>query len=78
MAGDRLGSVEDAPSVAPGRLVVADAAHVHGLLFGEVAVEHQVGPRSERVTFFSVGVDGVPAIHVEEALWIVLEVMGPG
>jgi hypothetical protein len=27
---------------------------------------------------FSVGVDGVPAIHVEEALWTAVEVLGSG
>ena len=60
----------------PGRLVVADATRVHALLFGPVAPEHEVSTATERVTLFSVGVDGVPAIHVEEALWICLEALG--
>ena len=75
-AGDRLGSQPQASELEPGRLVVADATQVHALLFGPVATEHQVTAATERMTLFSVGVDGVPAIHVEEALWICLEALG--
>ena len=35
------------------------------------------GPRTERVTLFAVGVDGVPDVHIEEAVWIALEILGP-
>ncbi len=70
--GDRLGP--DAP-IAPGRLAVADAASIHGLLFGDVIAQHAVGPRTERLALYAVSVDGVPAIHVEEALWVCLEVL---
>jgi hypothetical protein len=31
---------------------------------------------TRRVALFSIGVDGVPAIHVEEALWICAELLG--
>jgi len=75
-AGDRLGAGEAAPGLEPGRLVVADRTHVHALLFGALAPGHSVSSGSERITLFSVGVDGVPAIHVEEALWICLEALG--
>ncbi len=75
VAGDRLGSGEEAPTLAPGRLVVADVRHVHGILFGELASEHQVGGATARVALFSVGVQGVPAIHIEEALWLCVETL---
>ncbi|HSO99753.1 MAG TPA: hypothetical protein VLP43_12435, partial [Solirubrobacteraceae bacterium] len=73
---DRLGSHPQGPALTAGRLVVADATRVHALLFGPVAPEHEVRGDSDRVTLFSVGVEGVPAIHVEEALWICLEALG--
>jgi DNA/RNA-binding domain of Phe-tRNA-synthetase-like protein len=74
--GDRLGTTELGDELAPGRLVVSDATCVHGLLFGEVAPGHGVSGSTERVVLFSVGVDGVPAIHVEEALWVCIEALG--
>jgi DNA/RNA-binding domain of Phe-tRNA-synthetase-like protein len=53
-----------------GRLVVADARSVHGLLFGEIAPGHGVTRATSRMALFAVGVEGVPDIHLEEALWI--------
>ena len=76
--GDRLGSGEQAHGVPPGRLVVADAHCVHAMLFGQLAPGHGVGPRTRRVAVFSVGVEGVPAIHVEEALWVCAEALRSG
>lgn len=73
--GDRLGSAEIADHVPPGRLVVADAQHVHALLFGDLAPEHRVNAHTSDVALFTVAVEGVPAIHVEEALWVCLEVL---
>lgn len=64
------------PYVEPGSLVVADGRSIHALLFGDPVPAHAVGSRTERVTLFSVGVDGVPAIHIEEALWICVDVLG--
>jgi DNA/RNA-binding domain of Phe-tRNA-synthetase-like protein len=58
-----------------GRLVVADTRRIHGLLFGAIAPGHEVSSRTRRVTLFSVAVDGVPAIHVEEALWLTVDVL---
>jgi DNA/RNA-binding domain of Phe-tRNA-synthetase-like protein len=75
VTGDRLGSTELANHLAPGRLAVADARRVHALLFGDVAPGHGVGPRTSRVALFAVSVDGVPAIHVEETLWVCVEVL---
>jgi DNA/RNA-binding domain of Phe-tRNA-synthetase-like protein len=73
--GDRLGRGEEAATLPPGRLVVADADCVHAMLFGDLAAGHRVGPRTARIAVFSVGVQGVPAIHVEEALWVCAEAM---
>jgi DNA/RNA-binding domain of Phe-tRNA-synthetase-like protein len=73
--GDRLGSGSDAPALPAGQLVVADADRVHATLFGANVPEHTPGPRTRRVVLFAVGVDGVPAIHVEEALWAATEVI---
>ncbi|MGH2875055.1 MAG: hypothetical protein ACRDNJ_00800 [Solirubrobacteraceae bacterium] len=56
-------------------LVVADGRSVHAELFGEPLAGHGVGSRTELVTLFAVGVDGVPEIHIEEALWCVLELL---
>ena len=75
VAGDRLGSSPDANHIPPGRLAVADAQRVHALLFGDVAPDHGVGRKTGRVALFAVGVDGVPAIHIEEALWVCVEVL---
>jgi hypothetical protein len=48
---------------------------VHALLFGSIAPGHGAEAGTERITVFAVGVDGVPAIHVEEALWTCGEVL---
>ncbi|MBV9418096.1 MAG: hypothetical protein JO363_24140, partial [Solirubrobacterales bacterium] len=68
--GDRLGSAADGALLPAGQLVVADAASVHATLFGPPAPDHAPGSRTRRIVLFAVGVDGVPAIHVEEALWV--------
>lgn len=73
--GERLGSVEPAHHLPPGRLVVADAVQIHAVLFGDVAPGHVIGSGTTRIALFTVGVDGVPAIHIEEALWIAVETM---
>jgi DNA/RNA-binding domain of Phe-tRNA-synthetase-like protein len=74
--GDRLGSTDLGHYLEPGRLAVADSRCVHALLFDpKVAPGHEACTHSERVALFTVGVDGVPAIHVEEALWVCVEVL---
>jgi DNA/RNA-binding domain of Phe-tRNA-synthetase-like protein len=78
VAGDRLGLTEYGSSLAPGRLVVADSRWVHATLFGEIAPGHGVTARTERVALFTVGVEGVPGIHLEEALWVCVEVLNAG
>jgi DNA/RNA-binding domain of Phe-tRNA-synthetase-like protein len=74
-AGDQLGSGEQTRALAPGQLAVADARSIHALLFDEVAPRHGVGRSTERAALFAVGVEGVPSIHIEEALWITVEAM---
>lgn len=59
----------------PGRLAVVDARRVHALLFGPLAPGHAASARTPRVVLFAVGVDGVPAIHVEESLWNAADVL---
>jgi DNA/RNA-binding domain of Phe-tRNA-synthetase-like protein len=76
--GDRLGSTEYGSNLPPGRLVVADSRWVHAALFGELAPGHAVTGRTQRIALFAVSVDGVPAIHVEEALWVCVEVLNAG
>jgi DNA/RNA-binding domain of Phe-tRNA-synthetase-like protein len=56
--------------LAAGRLVVADAQAIHGLLFGAPAPGHEVTRHTRRMVLFTVGVEGVPDIHLEEALWV--------
>ena len=72
--GEHFGTVEQ--PLPLGRLVIADAQRVHALLFGPVAPGHGVGGDTRRIALFAVGVSGVPAIHVEEALWISGEMLG--
>ena len=67
-----LAELERGPYARPlpaGQLVIADAAAPVALLFGEVARERMVQAHTARVSLYAVQVSGVPAIHVEEALW---------
>jgi DNA/RNA-binding domain of Phe-tRNA-synthetase-like protein len=74
IAGDRLGL--HGSHLRAGRLVIADAARVHAILFGEVAPGHAPTAETRRVMLFTVRVEGVPQIHIEEALWICVEALG--
>jgi DNA/RNA-binding domain of Phe-tRNA-synthetase-like protein len=74
--GERLGDEASGHVISAGRLVVADARRIHALLFDDIARGHLVTSRSRRVALFAVGVEGVPAIHVEESLWAAAEVLG--
>jgi DNA/RNA-binding domain of Phe-tRNA-synthetase-like protein len=71
--GDRLGDGELGHHLPAGRLVVADRHSLHALLFGEIARGHAVTRKTRRMALFSVAVDGVPSIHIEEALWLAIE-----
>jgi DNA/RNA-binding domain of Phe-tRNA-synthetase-like protein len=69
LAGERLGQGGDAPGLAGGQLVVADASAAVAVLFGEPSATHEATTRTRRVALFALQVEGVPAMHVEEALW---------
>ena len=73
--GDELGSGNRRRPLPAGRLVVADACSIHAILFGELAPGHEVTTRTQRIVLFAVAVEGVPTIHVEEALWVAVEVL---
>ena len=73
--GEHLGRAEDAPPVPAGRLVVADARSPLAVLFGELAPGHGVTRDTASMRLLSVQVAGVPAIHVEEALFQCSEIL---
>lgn len=69
-AGERLGRAAQAPPRRPsGRLVIADEHSPLAVLFGEPAPGHGVSADTTRMTLFTVGVAGVPEVHLEEALY---------
>jgi DNA/RNA-binding domain of Phe-tRNA-synthetase-like protein len=73
--GERLGDGDLAADLEPGRLVVADARGPVAVLFGAIAPGREPGRRSERLRLCAVQVAGVPAIDVEEALWLCAEAL---
>jgi DNA/RNA-binding domain of Phe-tRNA-synthetase-like protein len=77
-SGERLGGVEDGLSLTAGQIVVADASRVHATLFGDPAPGHAPRPGARRIVLYAVAVEGVPAIHVDEALWVCSDVLGAG
>jgi DNA/RNA-binding domain of Phe-tRNA-synthetase-like protein len=64
-----------AGALPAGSLVVGDRQRICARLFEEPVAEHAVGSRTRRVTLFTVAVDGVPEIHVEEALWCAMDLL---
>jgi len=68
-AGERLGAEPDAPALPAGQIVVADSHAPLAPLFGEPAPAHAVSRRTTRLLLFALRVDGVPRLHVEEAIW---------
>ncbi len=73
--GERLGAGPGAQPLAPGTLVVACGHRVHGVLFGEQARDAAPRADTQALVLFSVSVDGVPSIHVEEAFWLATEAL---
>jgi DNA/RNA-binding domain of Phe-tRNA-synthetase-like protein len=75
-AGERPQGVgETPPGLGEGRLVIADADRVHGPLFGPLAPGHGAAARTQNLVLVCVGVDGVPSIFLEEALWLCAEIL---
>jgi DNA/RNA-binding domain of Phe-tRNA-synthetase-like protein len=65
-----LGYFAEAPQLQPGQLVIADARCALAVLFGVPAPGHEPHHDTRRLILFTIQVDGVPAMHIEEALWI--------
>jgi DNA/RNA-binding domain of Phe-tRNA-synthetase-like protein len=74
VAHDGLG-IRLAGQPTPGSLVVGDGEGACSVLFEDPPPDWGVGPRTRRVTLFAVAVDGVPEIHVEEALWCAADLL---
>jgi DNA/RNA-binding domain of Phe-tRNA-synthetase-like protein len=66
---ERLGRAARAPALVSGRLVVADERSPLAVLFGDLGPGHGVTSHTTRMMLFTVQVQGVPEIHVEEALY---------
>jgi len=77
-AGETLGTNEYADELPGGRLVLADDAHVVGVLFGRLAPSHLVTSASTSMRLFAVRAPHVPAIHLDEALHICVECLTLG
>ena len=73
--GERLGREPQAPELEPGRLVVVDGDGPVAVLFGDLAPGHEPGREGSWLRLFGVAVEGVPSIHLEEALWTALELL---
>jgi DNA/RNA-binding domain of Phe-tRNA-synthetase-like protein len=67
---EALGRADSAPRIAGGRLVIADADGALAILFGDIAPGHEPTASTRRLQLFAVQVAGVPALHVEETLWM--------
>jgi DNA/RNA-binding domain of Phe-tRNA-synthetase-like protein len=69
-------ALEGRPGELPqGTLVVADAERPLSLLFGALAAGRGVSPKTKRILLVAIQVGGVPAIAVEEALWLAAGVL---
>ncbi len=72
-AGERLaGRSGDLP---PGTLLIADRERPLALLFGAAASGAGVGAETSRTRLVAIGVEGVPEMSVEEALWLAAEAL---
>ncbi|HTA13664.1 MAG TPA: hypothetical protein VK781_02255 [Solirubrobacteraceae bacterium] len=67
---ERLGAGTEGPNLGGGRLVVADADSALAILFEGPAPGHEPTSDTRRLSLFAVQVAGVPALHVEETLWL--------
>jgi DNA/RNA-binding domain of Phe-tRNA-synthetase-like protein len=57
------------------QIVVADEDRPLAVLFGDIAEDVGVTPRTQRMVLAALQVKGVPRISVEEALWIAAETL---
>lgn len=69
-------TLEGRPGELPaGTLAIADTERPVALLFGALAAGRGVDRRTSRTMLVAIGVGGVPAIAVEEALWLTVSVL---
>ena len=73
--GERVGEGELAAEAPAGQIVVADATRAVAVLFAAPSASHAPAARTVRARLYAIGVNGVPAIHVEEALWTAAEAL---
>jgi DNA/RNA-binding domain of Phe-tRNA-synthetase-like protein len=69
LEGEPLGTAGEGAALAGGQLIVADSRAAVAVLFGEPSSMHMPTTHARRVALFALQVHGVPAMHVEEALW---------
>jgi DNA/RNA-binding domain of Phe-tRNA-synthetase-like protein len=74
-AGERLGEQPEAPPLPHGQIVVADVRTPLAPLFGEPAPDRLPHRRTTRLLLYALRVDGVPLVHVQEALWQAAETL---
>ena len=67
---ERLGGTSAGPALPAGRLVIADSSTALAILFGELDPGRAPLGDTRRLRLFAVAVPGVPALYVEEALWM--------
>jgi DNA/RNA-binding domain of Phe-tRNA-synthetase-like protein len=61
--------------LAAGQIVIADEAKALAVLFGDLAGAGQVAKSTRCVALAAIGVAGVPAVSVDEALWTAAETL---
>jgi DNA/RNA-binding domain of Phe-tRNA-synthetase-like protein len=74
--GIALAAATASGRVPAGSLVVADASRVHAALFDVPSAPSAPALSTTEVVLYAVGVAGVPEIHVHEALWLAVELLG--
>jgi DNA/RNA-binding domain of Phe-tRNA-synthetase-like protein len=73
---ERLGG--DGRPLSSRQVVIADADRAVAVLFADIAEDRGVHPRTARMRIAAIQVKGVPDVSVEEALWIVTEILHGG
>jgi DNA/RNA-binding domain of Phe-tRNA-synthetase-like protein len=74
-AGERVGTGEHAARLPEGALCVADQRAVHAPLFAVPAQSSSPSAATRALALFSIAAPGVPAIHIEEAMWQATEAL---
>lgn len=74
--GERLGG--DGRPLSARQIVIADGSRSLAVLFSDIAEDRGVHPGTGRMLIAALQVKGVPAVSIEEALWIVADTLGQG